>query len=485
MRLRSLVIRELQGVAPTTLEFGNGIHVLLGKNGTGKTTLLRLLVAIVRTDFRAMLDQNFDISYSIESPGLEIEVAVRNQLSTQRANGNSRNTTQVHPPERGSRLQSKHELVIRVSLVGFQEAYELRYTPGKGILRGPTGEQKELRPFDLSLGGSLHGRIRELYSEVLDHDRIQLSEIADSLETHKGFKAAVTAIMRDRGIPDHEALEKYFQDMPGSALELLEFEEQACLTSVGRFDEALNVFAALTGGTREKRDDGVPDFVWAAIETHGKFEVYSYLPFVSAVLSIQIFLKLKGEKSPPDSLHLTANEFPPLKRFVDLTVYTDASMVLRREERVRRPGTDSYELRFRAPEFHFDLPHGDGDISHEQLSFGEKRLLAFLYYQYANEIVIADELVNGLHHSWIEACLDALAGRQAFLVSQNPLLLDHLPFNSPDDVRLHLIRCQRGRDGETKMHWRNFSEAEAHAFHRGYETGVQHVSEILIAEGLW
>ncbi|MGB1275269.1 MAG: hypothetical protein ACPG77_05915, partial [Nannocystaceae bacterium] len=71
------------------------------------------------------------------------------------------------------------------------------------------------------------------------------------------------------------------------------------------------------------------------------------------------------------------------------------------------------------------------------------------------------------------------------LVSHNPLLLDHLPFSNPEDVRLHLIRCQRDRDGETKMQWRNFSENEAHAFHRGYETGVQHVSEILIAEGLW
>jgi len=439
MRLRSLVIRELQGVAPTTLEFGDGIHVLLGKNGTGKTTLLCLLVAIVRTDFRAMLDQNFDFSYTLESPGLELDVTARNQLPTHDASGNGRKPTKVSSPERATRHQSsKHELVVRVTLTGFKEIYELRYIPGKGTLTRPGGQQKVIPPFDLSQRGSLHARMSVLYSELDGRDKIPI----------------------------------------------VEFAEGSSSTS-GRFDEALDVFAALTGGARENSNYGVPSFVWAAIETRGFFDDYSFLPFVPFELSFKLFQKLKRVKTPPDSLRLTADEYTPLKRFVELTVYTDASMVLRREERVRRPGTDSYELRFRAPEFHFDLPHDDGDISHEQLSFGEKRLLAFLYYQHANEIVIADELVNGLHHSWIEACLDVLTGRQAFLVSQNPLLLDHLPFNSPDDVRLHLIRCQRGHDGETKMHWRNFSEAEAHAFHRGYETGVQHVSEILIAEGLW
>lgn len=466
MRLRSLVIRELQGVAPTTLEFGNGIHVLLGKNGTGKTTLLRLLVAIVRTDFRAMLDQNFDISYSIESPGLEIEVTARNQTATQRVNGSK---TKL------AKQSSEHELALRVTLPGTRETYLLQHTPEGAVLIGPNNQpNKKIRSVDMSQGASLHRRLEALYDEFhQDPSNFYEDLQVDYAELERALS----------GIADGYT-EQYFRDSPGDALELIEWAEESVMSSVGRFDEALDVFAALTGGARDKSPAAVPNFAWRVMEYQGVLHRYSYPPLVPQYLAIKLFKKLEKEEVR-DSVRLTANEFSPLKRFVELTVYTDASMVLRREERIRHPGTDYYELRFRAPEFHFDLPHGDGDISHEQLSFGEKRLLAFLYYQHANEIVIADELVNGLHHSWIEACLDALAGRQAFLVSQNPLLLDHLPFNSPDDVRLHLIRCQRGRDGETKMHWRNFSEAEAHAFHRGYETGVQHVSEILIAEGLW
>ena len=50
-------------------------------------------------------------------------------------------------------------------------------------------------------------------------------------------------------------------------------------------------------------------------------------------------------------------------------------------------------------------------------------------------MVIADELVNGLHHSWIEECIQAIGDRQTFLTSQNPLLLDYLSFASPEDVK--------------------------------------------------
>ena len=70
-------------------------------------------------------------------------------------------------------------------------------------------------------------------------------------------------------------------------------------------------------------------------------------------------------------------------------------------------------------------------ISHDLWSYGQKRLLSFLYYLECNpNIVIADELVNGLHHSWIEAAMKKLETRQSFLTSQNPLLLDYLPTSS-------------------------------------------------------
>lgn len=127
--------------------------------------------------------------------------------------------------------------------------------------------------------------------------------------------------------------------------------------------------------------------------------------------------------------------------------------------------------------------HRGTTFTHDKLSYGEKRLLAFMYHAACNpQILVADELVNGLHHEWIQACLDAIQG-QAFLTSQNPLLLDHLPFSSGDEAQRRFILCDRDEHGE--WIWRNMDQDTADAFYRAYEVGLQHVSEILETSGLW
>ena len=130
----------------------------------------------------------------------------------------------------------------------------------------------------------------------------------------------------------------------------------------------------------------------------------------------------------------------------------------------------------------------DGSIFQDQhLSYGQKRLLAFLYYLDANpSIVIADELVNGLHHAWIEECVKAIGDRQAFLTSQNPLLLDYLVFESVEQVKETFILCRTEPDGDRdRMIWRNMNDDEADMFYSAYKVGVEHVGEILRTRGLW
>jgi predicted ATP-dependent endonuclease of OLD family len=54
LRLCSLTLHRWRSVVPgTRLDFAPGINVLVGKNGTGKTHLLDLIVAVVRGDLRA------------------------------------------------------------------------------------------------------------------------------------------------------------------------------------------------------------------------------------------------------------------------------------------------------------------------------------------------------------------------------------------------------------------------------------------------
>ncbi|MBN8229891.1 AAA family ATPase [Corallococcus macrosporus] len=126
------------------------------------------------------------------------------------------------------------------------------------------------------------------------------------------------------------------------------------------------------------------------------------------------------------------------------------------------------------------------EVSHEELSHGQKRLLAFFAHVDASpDLVISDELANGLHHEWISVCLDEIGERQAILTSQNPLLLDFLRFGGIEEVRRTFILCERmGSAANPRLIWRNLSEDEAGSFFLAYRTGLQRVSDILRTQGL-
>ena len=78
-----------------------------------------------------------------------------------------------------------------------------------------------------------------------------------------------------------------------------------------------------------------------------------------------------------------------------------------------------------------------------------------------------------------------MSTRQSFLTSQNPLLMDYIPFNSPLEVRQSLISCKVDPGNGYLMFWTNISEADAISFFDAYSVDVQHVSEILRTKGLW
>src|SRR5262249_22087209 len=112
---------------------------------------------------------------------------------------------------------------------------------------------------------------------------------------------------------------------------------------------------------------------------------------------------------------------------------------------------------------------GDSPIS---LSFGQKRLLSYLYYLECNtEIGAADELMNGMHHEWIEHCMvTACENRQMFYTSQNPLLLDFLEFGSETEVSERFVTCKwNDQDGFV---WENLEPRIGQEFYRLYKAGL-------------
>lgn len=126
-------------------------------------------------------------------------------------------------------------------------------------------------------------------------------------------------------------------------------------------------------------------------------------------------------------------------------------------------------------------------VSNAHLSYGQKRLLALSHYIACNpDFVVADELVNGLHHEWIEFCLNECGDRQVFLTSQNPLLFDYLEFGSPEELQRQFVLCSlAGSGGRPRMRWTQMSDEKATAFHGATVRGIQYISEILQTEGLW
>ncbi|MFT4974442.1 MAG: recombinational DNA repair ATPase RecF, partial [Myxococcota bacterium] len=65
MRLTWLKIDKFPNVQPgTELHFSDSFNILLGKNGSGKTSLLNLIVRILRSDFDGLQQDTFSIHYT-------------------------------------------------------------------------------------------------------------------------------------------------------------------------------------------------------------------------------------------------------------------------------------------------------------------------------------------------------------------------------------------------------------------------------------
>ncbi|MFS8069905.1 MAG: AAA family ATPase, partial [Byssovorax sp.] len=79
VELKRLKIEKYRNVAPgTVLEFNDGFNVLLGQNGTGKTTLLELIAMVTASRFGSLKDTEFSISYTLGFADASIDVVFEN-----------------------------------------------------------------------------------------------------------------------------------------------------------------------------------------------------------------------------------------------------------------------------------------------------------------------------------------------------------------------------------------------------------------------
>ena len=79
MKLTKLKIHQYRGVTPgTELMFSPSINLILGENGTGRTTLLELMAIVLGSDFSGLGQEEFSLEYELALPGMAIHVKARN-----------------------------------------------------------------------------------------------------------------------------------------------------------------------------------------------------------------------------------------------------------------------------------------------------------------------------------------------------------------------------------------------------------------------
>ncbi|MBA3546698.1 MAG: AAA family ATPase [Nannocystis sp.] len=342
--------------------------------------------------------------------------------------------------------------------VGARCSVDVRSSPGS-LQKDP--QARPLVSWTMQL--DLHGG--ERITIAGEHDRV--------VTTYKG-KTTTSVQPTDFDFPLSAVASGQLRELDSDNGELQARIHEFSTWNLARFDEATRWF-----------DDGIAasEFVFFELGK-GRIEpaIDDFLPpIVGRALADQARL---GEQH--DDFKLDDRQVEFLDQTCKALGFTSAMMQLEllRREQLDEPDAWSWYL----GQLRFRFVKEDGTrLRHDQLSFGQRRLFAFLYYAAIHRaVIVADELTNGLHHAMIRLCLDVIGGRQAFLATQNPLLLDNLAFESAEEVRRTFILCATEREGgRERMVWRNMSIDEAENFYRDYKVGISHVNDILRSWGLW
>ncbi|WP_309893724.1 AAA family ATPase [Archangium sp.] len=442
VKLKRLKIGKYRNVKPgTELHFRDSLNVMLGRNGTGKTTLLNLIVQLLSWDFSQLQNEAADLEYVLETPGVGLTVRVRTELLHEPAGltGNAR------------KLSSG---LLAMGLVQRSQRYAM--TLGIEIVLS------EDKSYVLSLEGS-----RLILAKKGEPPFYTISPMQVA-QGESALVAMIIAALEGEGAASSSGLVREAMLALGTAA-----GDRFSLPMLRRFDESLEYLGSIT---QEKTLNA------ERIQEGGK---YHSTDVAGPPVFARRLMDALNQDAETDEIRIESNEEEAefLARLVVLLGFESAQARL---HRISRSSGPDEQVKFGNVQFHF-VRRDKSITNHSLLSYGQKRLLAFYCYLASSPTcVVADELVNGMHHEWIDACLKDLGERQAFLTSQNPLLLDYLCFDSAEEVRSSFVLCHTEfYEAREQMVWENMSLDEAVGFFSAYQVAIHHVGELLRLRGLW
>jgi ABC-type uncharacterized transport system ATPase subunit len=436
IRLQTLIIHRFRSFKKECrIDFDEHITAIIGKNGTGKTTLLNLLGCIWAWDFSPFTEEEFHISYAFKAT---------------RPDGT---TETVH-------VELKNE---------------------KEVIQGGSGVENSDTPAVLWHERgliTLSGSMRQISSYKIEDGWADLPYGKGIVQTSFfGFTRMGTSkppgnFLGTAFIP--VALFSWFQKD-----ELLNFHLSGVRLPSFRYMEDTSFLSSIEKECVAyphhflyKSDRWVPDRIIGRL-------LLERLP--------DIILSQAQNQPLPSSILLTKQHAPTLKEACELLQLEDIelqfSLNIKHPASKQTPPEFSYEK----PSIHIRLPDGTR-FPVARLSHGEKRFIGLLWYlSLLPHIAIIDELANGLHHSLVAYVIEKLKNKQAFLAIQDPLVLDHLTFECPEQVRQSVVLCESALDEEKHKYWtwRNCTEEEAADFYESWKIGIQPVSELLKTRGIW
>lgn len=429
MKLTRLTVHRYRDVTPgTELTPSPSLNLLLGPNGTGRTTLLELFSTVIGSDFSSLIHEPFALEYELVLPGLKLHVYARNE-------------SDVPPRQEAVARQGAGLLPVRAT--------------------GPDTGLQPLIELELRWSSPSARMVMRADAEGIDC----------KVDGAPVWSRAMNWSLLDRSVWTLLFMTAQYIDA-GVKERLKPLLRRTFLLAPQRFDESLGMFERMSAVryAMEVRDGEVFPL--------GLMALPSWMPG---------WLKERVEVEPEvEALELRHDtmERAFLARFVSLADLESGR--LRVEVLEKRSFENGGRVGFGGLAFQF-IRKGGHALTQTQLGFGQKRLLSLLYYLDVNEdFAILDEPANGLHPRWVEASLGELGGRQVFLASQSPLPLEHPVFASEEELRASLIFCGPvSHEGREHMGWRHPSRQVAASLFDAHRSGARPLGVLLREQGVW
>jgi hypothetical protein len=432
--LQRLKVNQFRSVEPgTELCFSDGLHAVLGKNATGKSTLLDLVVAALALDFDRprFNDEPLDLEFTLRAGSLCIDATVKRTVRD--AKGTARSG---HAEGQEGSLYEEGHYVMRapsgfaVTVVLTSDDIPRRtvegVSPSQYGLEEPLGWRHQAPPLAPRFGG--------LYNTWFE----------GSLKAG----AFLEGVLGEHWLSFGGSIDRFLFRMPegDDILEALADED---------------VFQIWLGKSGMRNVPSLlPDNIGNILDT---------VPRDGSAIEVPLALD------------------PLLSTFIGEMGFTEARMSLGPPRVERYHGEEAFK--YTAPIFSFyrerRLVRRD-----DQLSYGQRRLFALGWYLACNrDVAILDEPSNGLHESWVEFLVSQFHDRQVFLTTQNREALDMLPFATEEEISHGFVRCESRPEpggGEPTLRWRGLREDESALMIKALRASrVDLVSDLLRAMNLW